>query len=152
MTSGSSTHRPRFAVIRAQQEGHDVLIVADLALDADRLMARYPGLVSVSLPMRNPDAKGLCDDVESERLADLEDALLDGLGSHDHCYTGRVTGHGVRAILLYVPESSGLVEALSTRAVALSSRAERIDVEHRADPHWSEFRSMSGGAGRSVPQ
>jgi len=135
--------------MRARQEGRDVLIVVDLALDADRLMARYPSLVSVTLPIRNPDTRGLCDNVESERLADIEDALLEGLKAYDHRYAGRVTGHSVRVIHLYAPASNSLVEALHSRAVTLSTDADGIDVEQELDAHWDQFRAMSGGASPS---
>ena len=145
-------HEPSFAVIRALRDGRDVLIVVDRALDPDRLMAAYPSLVTLTLPIRDPDERGLCDDRESERLADLEDVVLDGPDSHDHIYAGRVTGHGARAVLLYAPASSGLVAALRARAAVVGRGTERIDIDLRPDPDWIEFRSMGGSARRAAPQ
>jgi hypothetical protein len=143
----SGAHQPSFAVIRALRDGRDVLIVVDQALDADRLAAVFPLLLTLTLPINDPDDRGLCDDLESERLADLEDLLLAEWESCDHVYAGRVTGHGVRSVLLYTPASSGLAAALRARAATIGDGAKRIQVKQRLDPGWSEYRSMAGGAG-----
>jgi hypothetical protein len=92
--------QPSFTVLEATRFGQPVIIVFDAALDENRDRAQYPWLLTVQLPMRRPNASGLCDQAESAHLDGLEDRLLAGLDASEYRSIGHVTGNGRREVLV----------------------------------------------------
>ena len=93
-----------FSVIQAKRDGRDAIIVLDTALDPEKLSGSFPWLVTITLPIRRPNRFGLCDDIESERLGDIEDRLLAALDEDAYRYLGRITWNGEREVLIYVAD------------------------------------------------
>ena len=132
-----------FSVVQARRRGRDAVILIDTALDAARLAPRYPYLLTVTLPIRHANAQGLCDDRESERLSDLEDALLAPVDRSDYRYVGRVTWNGVREVLLHVADPERCARRLASEAFELDPE-EEIEVSVEAEPSWATYRKIVG--------
>jgi hypothetical protein len=130
-----------FSVIRAKRAGRDAIIVVDTALDADRLAVAFPSLVEMTLPIRRPNRFGLCDDVESERLGDVEDRVLGVLRDDEYRYVGRVTWNGSRDILIYVRDPESVVTKLQAEAERIRP-AQAVRFEKKLDATWEAYRAL----------
>jgi hypothetical protein len=129
--------QPNFTVLRATRFGQPVIIVIDAALDVDRDRTQYPWLLTIQLPMRLPNAAGLCDQAESARLDGLEDSLLGGLAASEYRSIGHVTGNGKREVLLYVRNWGAVSENI--RAILKSMGEALPEIEETHDPNWEYY-------------
>lgn len=132
-----------FSVIQARRGGRDAVILVDTALEPRRLAEPYPYLLTMTLPIRKPNARGLCDEQESERLSDMEDDVLEVLDPSEHRYIGRITWNGVREVLLYVADPEGPARRLAAQA-AEARPEEAIEVSVEPDPSWKVYRKLAG--------
>lgn len=130
--------KSRYQVIQAERNGQPFFIVIDAALDPARDAPCFPWLLTVSLPIRDPDSSGLCDQPESERLDEVEDRLLDSLEDVEHRYVGHVTGNGRREVLVYVSDREEVKAKLKEAAALLG---EPLEFTEECDPEW-EFYSQ----------
>lgn len=132
--------KPSFTVVQAASDGLPALIVVDTALDAAGEAAAFPWLLLIHLPLQRANQLGLCDRAESERLGDIEDALLERLPDSAYRYVGHVTWKGERVIYLYVADPDQVMRLLSD---ALDqARQKTIQVSTRRDPTWEEYRAL----------
>lgn len=131
-----------FSVIRARRDGRDAIIVLDTALDRGRLLQSFPWLVTIALPIRRPNRFGLCDDVESARLGDIEDGLLAALDEEAYRYAGRITWNGKREVLIYAADADDALQRLRALATKLNEMVE-LSKEHEAD--WDTYRRLVKG-------
>lgn len=132
----ASETRPDFRVIQAQRDGLPALIVIDAGLKTTR-REDYPWLVTISIPIATPNAKGLCDQAELDRLAALEDQLLAALDPADHRYMGRTMWNGIRDVFLYVKDADRAVQMLQARGQELPGAG--FALARRHDPDWREY-------------
>ena len=130
-----------FSVLQARRGGRDAIILVDTALDPSRLAARFPYLLTLTLPIRNANPRGLCDDAESERLSDLEDGLLAALDPAAYRYAGRITWNGVREVLVYVSDAEASARRLAA-AAATAAPDEAVEVSVEREPGWETYRKI----------
>jgi hypothetical protein len=132
-----------FSVLRGKRDGRDAIVVVDTALDRARLAARYPYLLTITLPIRRPNAFGLCDNLESERWGDVEDRLLDALPEPSYRYAGRVTCNGVREVLLYTADPEDVTRRLRSEAARLGP-SEAVALRTAHEPSWETLAGIVG--------
>lgn len=133
------TDEGTFSVIRAKRAGKDAIIVVDGKLDPDRWARAFPWLISIILPIRRPNALGLCDDAESDRLGDVEDKLLDALEPQGYRYAGRITWDGTREVLIYAAEPDEVIRRLEDVSRALE---ESVEASQEHEPEWDTYRTL----------
>src|SRR5689334_15513911 len=126
-----------FQLIQAQRFGQPVVILVDMALDPERDGAAFPWLLTVRIPMRNPNAAGLCDQAESSRLDQVEDQLLSSLNDEDYRFLGHVTGNGRREILLYVRDPDAIIPKLNETLVRIGETSGELSKNY--DPKWEYY-------------
>lgn len=129
----------KFSVIRAKRGGKDAIIVVDGKLDPERWARAFPWLITIVLPIRRPNAFGLCDDVESDRLGDVEDRLLSVLEPQDYRYAGRITWDGTREVLIYTAEPDDVISRLQGVARDLE---ESLEADKEYEPNWDTYRVL----------
>jgi hypothetical protein len=129
--------QPSFTLLQATRFGQPVIIVFDAALDENHDRAQYPWLLTVQLPMRHPNASGLCDQAESGRLDDLEDRLLASVDVPEYRAVGHVTGNGKREVLLYVSDPRAVSEKL--RAILTTLGENSAEIEETRDSDWDYY-------------
>jgi hypothetical protein len=125
-----------FSVIHAKRGGRDAIVVIDGGLDAEELSDRFPWLLTITLPIAAPNERGLCDDVESERLSDVEDGLLAALDRDAYAYVGRITWSGRREVLVYVADPAGASARIGGQARRVNQPVE-LDADH--EPDWETY-------------
>jgi len=130
-------HESNFMVIQATRDGRPAFILIDAGLDWRKDRARFPWLLRIELPIREPDAQGLCSREEADHLNEVEDRLLARLGSSDSRYVGHITWNAVREVLVYVRDHE---EAL--RLIEHEAGVENIELGAEPDPEWEEYRQF----------
>jgi len=101
--------------------------------------------VEIVADVPSADARGLCDGAELESLAEIEDELLEELGSNA-VFFGHVTGHGKRTIRLQVLPSSPAVDVVERWIERHPEYS--IEFEVSADPSWKSLRDIPGALRR----
>jgi hypothetical protein len=130
-----------FSVMRVRREGRDGIVVVDTALSGTPQTDLFPHLVRVALPIRRANHLGLCDEVESERLADVEDRLLGRLDESAYRYAGRVTWNGTREVLLYVANPTAVLARLHATARELQPE-QSVELSTELEPSWDTYMSL----------
>jgi hypothetical protein len=124
-----------YRVLRAKRRGRDAVIVIDASLEPDE-SAAYPWLVTLTLPIARVNEYGLCDDVESAHLGDIEDRLLSAIDEQDYRYAGRITAEGRREVLLYVADPDAAMDRLRREARAIG---QPISLGKEHEPDWDTY-------------
>ena len=132
-----NSHQENYQVIEAWRDNLPAIIVLNAGLNIEDGKRNYPWLMTIQLPIRHPTANGLCDRVESERLSDIEDTLLDGIEAAAFLYVGRTTWNSMREVLIYVQDPDFILVRL--RSVLESTGERKIRVGKRYDPTWTEY-------------
>jgi hypothetical protein len=128
-----------FIVIQASRSGRPFLIVVDSSLDSRKLSVDFSEQISIYLPIRNPNASGLCDELESDRLSNVEDRLLDSLADNTYVYVGRVTGNGEREVMIYARDSAAAISVMGERSRNLG---ENVEFSTASDPEWDAYHQL----------
>jgi hypothetical protein len=136
------SRQPQFAVIKAKKNGHDLIIVVDEALNQVGVSIGFPWCIVIQLSILRASSTGLCDDKESERLADVEDEINDALGNVDYYYAGRITGENKRQIFLYTREAEELNSAIAECVKKLRASGQGCQINPNFDPTWQAFRNL----------
>jgi len=129
--------QPNFQIIQARRFGQPVIILVDAGLDVTRDAGRFPYLLTIHAPMRNPNAMGVSSPAESERLDEVEDRLLAGLGDDEYRFAGHVTGNGRREVMIYVADPDRVLERLAGRLAEIGSPDTKVEKVH--DPNWEHY-------------
>ena len=141
MTSGQPAWAGgRFKMLQATRRGKPAVLVINEDLRPAAEAARFPWLVTLSLPLRNPGANGLCDQGESDRLAALEESLLGALDPAAFRYMGRMTWNGEREVWLYASDADSMAAVLRSGIAAHGATgAAGSDIDISSDPQWEEY-------------
>jgi hypothetical protein len=129
-----------FSVIQASRDGLPAIIVSNDALNPDAEQERYPWLVTISMPLSEPNKMGLCSEAESERLNDLQDLLLERLNPADYRYAARITWNGFRDTLIYTAKPDTILQLLEQQSERIGKPEISLTKSH--DPGWQEYRDL----------
>lgn len=137
MSQNTTPEEESFSVIEASSDGLPAIIVVNEALRPETERARYPWLVTITLPLDEPNEMGLCDERESERLGEIEDRLLEHLKPQGYRYFYRITWNGFRDVLLYVADAEDALKRLTQGLKEAEEPA--VTLERTHDPDWHEY-------------
>ena len=129
-----------FSVLEATRDGLPALIVIDTGLNPDLEQRSFPWLLTISIPIARPNAQGLCDANESERLDDVEDTLLAGSSQEDYRYIGHITWNSIRDVLIYVANPEDAVTLLNKQLLNVDYVTTKIKITSTDDPDWKQYR------------
>jgi len=129
-----------FSILQATRDGLPALIVIDTGLNPDLEQRGFPWLLTISIPIARPNAQGLCDVHESERLDDVEDTLLAGLSQENYRYIGHITWNSIRDVLIYVAEPENAVAVLNQQLEHVDYVTATIKITSTYDPDWKQYR------------
>jgi uncharacterized protein (TIGR01619 family) len=117
-------------------------ILVDMGIADEAPRAELSQLVTLRIPVLNPDEHGLPNEDEHETLDRMEDALEEGLAELDNevDYVGRITMSGSRVMFYYAADPAE-VEA-SLKATMESYAPYEFELQTDADPEWSRYFEM----------
>ena len=135
MSLNTAPEEESFSVLEASRDGLPAVVVVNESLKPETERERYPWLVTITLPIEEPNEMGLCDEAESERLGEIEDRLLENLKPQDYRYLGRITWNGFRDVLLYVADADDARGRLTQGL----EEAPAVTLQRTHDPDWHEY-------------
>ena len=130
-----------FSVLQGTRDGLPAIVVFDAGLSPDTDKGRFQWLITISIPIEEPNENGLCDSDESEALGELEDALLERVAPSDYRYVARITWNGTREILFYVADPDSVLQLIEGQYENLEE-APDIQIGKDFDPEWEEYSEL----------
>jgi len=131
-------HQPDWDFYAIETDDKPVSIMLDLALGKLAPVAEKSLLLWVCIPLLHPDADGLLQKDELDRLVDLEQELAAAISARlDGVHAGKTTTAGIRELYFYSNSNSGFDSILIELKKQYPEYA--ISGETRPDAEWKVF-------------
>lgn len=113
-------------------------LFVDLGIRKVAPIADKPNVVWVSIKMNNPRENGLSSQEESEKLGDIEDAMVEKISfKHNAIYVGRLTSAGDRDLYFYFGDTTHYDKTISEVMVAYPKY--QFDFGSKEDKDWGGY-------------
>jgi hypothetical protein len=130
-----------WSILRGENNGQPMFVRLNTGARAVAGTAAYGIRVGVAIPLRNPRPDGLPDQVESEQLQSIEDALI--AASNEHAIlVAVITTSGMREFVFHTGTGDWIPDFHQRMIRSTSSHEVQCMAQH--DPDWTVYHQLGG--------
>ena len=130
-----------WSILRGENNGQPMFVRLNTGARGVAGSAAYGIRVGVALPLRNPRPDGLPDQVESEQLQSIEDALI-AASNERAILVAVITTSGMREFVFYTGTGEWIPDFHQRMMCSTSSHEVQCMAQH--DPDWTVYHQLGG--------